>query len=73
MAWLTAIDVRSRRLPWFLRAVYFFLKWMLVAFGAWLLIGLYLERWGISATVWLLGAPAVYGLIRGLSRRLPTD
>lgn len=43
---------------------------LLVVLGAYVLVGLYLERWGLAATVWMLGAPFVYGAFSG--REKPT-
>lgn len=55
---------------WFLNIV----KNGLALFGAYLLVSLYLERWGGPATIWFLGAPLVYGLWRGLTAfRAPTS
>lgn len=42
------------------------LKYGLAVFGAYLLIALYVDRWGVAAGLWFLGAPLVFGLVRGL-------
>lgn len=42
------------------------IKWCLVALGAFLLVNLFVDRWGWPAAVWFLGAPAVYGFLRGI-------
>lgn len=47
------------------RWLWFGLCGLLVALGAFGLVGSWSERWGWPATIWLLGAPLAYGLYRG--------
>lgn len=50
------------------------LKYGLALFGAYLLVSLYLERWGVAAGLWFLAAPLVYGVVRGvMAFRTPSN
>jgi hypothetical protein len=64
----TALD-HVHRFMRVLRGVRFVLKWGLAALGAWLLVMLWAERWGWSATIWFLGCPLAYGIYQGLTAR----
>lgn len=69
---LAELDARSRRWPRPARWLYLTVKWTLVALGAYLLVGWYVVTWGWAAGLWFLGAPFVYGLIKGWPRRSGT-
>jgi hypothetical protein len=70
MAWLARLDAAVSRTPVVIRWPYAVVKWTLVAMGAVGLVGHYVMTWGWPMTIYLLGAPAVYGFSQGLSAYL---
>ena len=62
---LAELDAKSRRWAFPTRLLYLAVKWSLVALGAYLLLGLYVTRWGWPAALWFLLFPLAYGLWRG--------
>lgn len=61
----TRFDARiSRR--W--RPLWLGFKWSFAGLGAYLLVGVYVEKWGWPATIWFLGAPFGYGVWRGIEQ-----
>lgn len=49
------------------------LKYGLALLGAYLLVALYIDRWGGPAAIWFLVAPLAYGLIRGFRASRPSS
>jgi hypothetical protein len=51
------------------RGLRFTLKWLLVAAGAWMLVMLYVQRYGKATAAWLLIFPFAWGIYQHLSGR----
>lgn len=47
MPWLARFDARAAQWPLFIRWGYLSLKWCLILLGAFLVLGTYLDRFGI--------------------------
>lgn len=67
MPWLAKLDARAARWSRPVRYPYLALKWLLVALGAYCLVGVYVQKWGWPAALWLLLAPAAYGVWNGIT------
>lgn len=53
------------------RTVKLTLKYSLAGLGAWCLVFALAAKWGVWATVWLIAAPLLYGIITALTRSAP--
>ena len=53
-----------------MRTLWHILKYSLAAFGAYLLIALWTDRWGLWTTIWLLAGPFAFGAWEEWQRRL---
>lgn len=73
--WLIRVLRRQsyRRWPTPFRWAYLTLVAVLVVLGAAILVNAYVLKWGTPAAVWLLAAPALYGLWRVASPSSPAS
>lgn len=66
------LDARAAGWPGPLRWAYLGVKWTLVALGAYVFVGLYVERIGWGA-VWFVGFPVAFGIWDALTSAPPPD